>query len=176
MSARRLAVAGLAALAMAAPAATAGPLPPLPGLPAILPFPAVGTYHGGVFPSDVLLGLGLSCNVAGGALACFDTPIQAKAAGPVQPRPGDTCHPALRVWLNADHSGKDGQIALYDRGYWLNLTGVWRNGISAFATGCAKATRFSDLPDGAGAKLARPARRTDLPPAWNDRIDAVFRG
>jgi hypothetical protein len=176
MRARHLAAAGLAALAALAPAASAGPLPPLPGIPEVVSIPALGTYHGGLFPSDVLLGLGLSCNVADRALSCYDTPIQAKAAGPVQPRAGENCHPALRIWLNADHSGKNAQLALYDRGYWLNLPGGWRNGVSAFATGCAKVTRFSDLPDGAGPKLARPARRTDLPPAWNDRIDAVFRG
>ncbi|MDX6554020.1 MAG: hypothetical protein QOD86_215 [Miltoncostaeaceae bacterium] len=174
MRARHLAAAGLAALAMIAPAASAGPLPPLPGIPVIMPFPELGSYHGGLFPSDVLLGLGLACNLADGALACFDTPIQAKAAGPAQPRAGDNCYPALRVWQEPGREG--GMLALYHKGYWQDLDPSWRNSISSWATGCDRTVRFSDLPRGRGAKLERKPRRAgDMPPGWNDRVDAIYR-
>jgi hypothetical protein len=176
MRARHVAIAGLAALALAAPAATAGPLPPLPGLPVALPFPELGSYNGGLFPADTLLGLGLACNLADGALACFDTPVQAKAAGPVQPRAGDRCYPALRVWQNRDR-GEGGVLALYHSGYWQTLSKRWRNAISSYATGCDKTVRFSDLPKGGGAQIERrPRLGGDMPAGWDDRVDAVFRG
>ena len=173
MRLRTLAIAGLAALAPSAPAALSGPLPQLPP---ILSFPELGSYNGGLFPSDVLLALPLSCNVVERSLSCFDTPLQAKAAGPA-PRAGQRCHPALRVWRETGRPGPNA-IAFYDSGYWLTLPKGWRNQVSSFAAGCDFTARFSDLPEGAGAQMKRPPRSgaDTMPPGWDDRVDALYRG
>jgi hypothetical protein len=172
---RTLAVAGLAALALAAPAANAGPLAPSP-LTDLLPFPALGSYNGGIFPSEALLALPLSCNVLERTLSCFDTPLQAKTAGPA-PRLGQRCHPALRVWRETGRPGRNA-LAFYDSGYWLTLPKSWRNQISSYAAGCDLTARFSDLPAGGGAQIKRPPRSGDdaMPAGWDDRVDAVYRG
>jgi len=172
-----------AALAVALIALGAGALAAAPGGasgPAGAPFPSTGTYEGRVHPSGQLIARGLDCNLVGGELTCFDGETQARnaAASTMQPFRADLCSAPLTVWWDGGFEG--GSLSYYDFPGWQDLPPGWGGStpqVSSWRAGCRPA-RLSAAGDGAPPWISLPAggRQDVMPPGWNDRAVAVFRG
>lgn len=135
-------------------------------------FPSFGTYKGQVYDSETLVNLGLTCNVDGGSLECFDSAREARRAlaDAQRARGLEFCEP-LSVYQASGFAGGSLQYNTSS-----NLPVSWRNTVSSWRAGC----RFGKLFDGlnqTGASVGLAAGQGDASmTTFNNRADSVYRG
>jgi hypothetical protein len=133
--------------------------------PSVWSVPDTGSYAGKQFATTALIAKGVSCNLVGSALSCFDTEAGARAAlGEV----ALACAP-LVVY---DTSGYGGASLSVANSGTTNL-GAFANRTSSWKSGC-KQGRLTDVATGTVRNLAANSQE-NVPAAFDNRADTAWR-